>query len=427
MFINFSYSEHNIFYFSALFYQEHLKMNHFIHRLLFVSVCFILIQGCSSEPDKKRKERTLTDNQLDSAALVYDPKKANKRIDDFMMNLHRKSGFNGNVLVAKDGKIIYEKAIGWADYLHRDSLKINSVFELASITKTFTSTAIMMLVESGKLRLDQDVKEFFPDFPYDGITVKLLLTHRSGMMNYVYFIDDLWKAQKKNERVGINNMEVMKQIAEHKPSPYMKPNRKFHYNNSNYMVLGAIIEKVSGQTYSQFMAENIFKPLGMKQTAVYSKAEYEKIPVDVVGHDRNWRRSVAQNFLDGPVGDKGIYSTIHDLYLFDRAMRKGRLVDDSTLDSMYAPHNEMQKGHFNYGYGWRTFVEGKHKVVYHTGWWHGFRHIYLRQLDKDITIILLTNLTNGSLLKLDELFHAAGMPVVRKSAYSGSGQASDED
>ena len=402
-------------------------MNQYLRKLLLISAYIILIQGCSSEPDKKPKERTQPDEKLDSIALLYNPKKADKRIDDFIMKIHKRSGFNGNVLVAKNGKIIYEKAIGWADYLHRDSLKINSVFELASITKTFTSTAIMMLVENGKLKLDQDVKEFFPDFPYDGITVKLLLTHRSGMMNYVYFIDDLWKAQKKNQRVGVTNQEVMKQIAEHKPAPYMKPDRKFHYNNSNYMVLAAIIEKVSGQKYSQFMKENIFIPLGMKQTAVYSKAEYDKIPVDVVGHDRNWRRSVAQNFLDGPVGDKGIYSTIHDLYLFDRAMRKGQLLEGSTMDSIYAPRNEMQKGHFNYGYGWRTFVEGKHKVVYHTGWWHGFRHIYLRQLDKDVTIILLTNLTNGSLLKLDELFIAAGMPVVRRSAYSGSGQINDDE
>lgn len=402
-------------------------MNQYLRQLLLISAYIILIQGCSSEPDKKPKERTQPDEKLDSIALLYDPKKADKRIDDFIMKIHKRSGFNGNVLVAKNGKIIYEKAIGWADYLHRDSLKINSVFELASITKTFTSTAIMMLVENGKLKLDQDVKEFFPDFPYDGITIKLLLTHRSGMMNYVYFIDDLWKAQKKNQRIGVTNQEVMKQIAEHKPAPYMKPDRKFHYNNSNYMVLAAIIEKVSGQKYSQFMKENIFTPLGMKHTAVYSKAEYDKIPVDVVGHDRNWRRSVAQNFLDGPVGDKGIYSTIHDLYLFDRAMRKARLLEQSTMDSVYAPRNEMQKGHFNYGYGWRTFVEGKQKVVYHTGWWHGFRHIYLRQLDKDVTVILLTNLTNGSLLKLDELFNAAGMPVVRRSAYSGSGQVNDDE
>ncbi len=165
----------------------------------------------------------------------------------------------------------------------------------------------------------------------------------------------------------------------------------------------------------------------MKNTAVYSKAEFDKIPVDVVGHDRTWRRSVAQNFLDGPVGDKGVYSTIHDLFLFDRALRSGRLLEKATLDSMYKPYNEMQKGHFNYGFGWRTFQDQNKKVVYHTGWWHGFRHIYLRQLDDDITVILLSNLTNGSLLHLDELYKLAGMPVVRRSAYSGNGQNNSDD
>ena len=402
-------------------------MINYLRTSLVLFVLFVLVQSCSSDPSEKRKNKILKKEVPDSVVLFYDPRKADKRIDEIVTNLHRKSGFNGNVLVAKNGKIIYERAIGWADHLHRDSLKINSVFELASVSKPFTSTAIMMLVEDGKLKLNQNVKEFYPDFPYDSITVELLLTHKSGMMNYVYFVDDLWKAQKKDERPGITNQDVMKLIAEHKPNPYSKPNTRFHYNNSNFMVLAAIIEKVSGQKYSQFMAENIFKPLGMKNTAVYSKAEFDKIPVDVVGHDRNWRRSVAQNFLDGPVGDKGIYSTIHDLYLFDRAMRKAKLLKSETMDSVYAAHNVMQRGHFNYGYGWRTFENGKNKVVYHTGWWHGFRHIYLRQLDKDVTVILLSNLTNGSLLKLDELFNAAGMPVVRRSAYSGSGQNSISD
>jgi len=405
-------------------------MINYLRNSLVLFALIILINACSSDPSEKRKYKSLKKEVPDSVVLFYDPRKADKRIDEIVTNLNRKSGFNGNVLVAKNGKIIYEKAIGWADHLHRDSLKINSVFELASVSKPFTSTAIMMLVEDGKLRLNQDVREFYPDFPYDSITVELLLTHKSGMMNYVYFVDDLWKAQKKDERPGITNQDVLKLIAEHKPNPYSKPNRRFHYNNSNFMVLAAIIEKVSGQKYSQFMAENIFKPLGMKNTAVYSKAEYDKIPVDVVGHDRTWRRSVAQNFLDGPVGDKGIYSTIHDLYLFDRAMRKGKLLKAETMDSAYAAHNVMQRGHFNYGYGWRTFEKGNNKVVYHTGWWHGFRNIYLRQVNKDITIILLTNLTNGSLLKLDELYKVAGMPIVRRSAYSGNGQSSvadDED
>ncbi len=388
-----------------------------------------VLQSCSSSTPKDKSVATVDKLKKDSVSLLYNPAKADQRIDAFMKQLHRKYAFNGNVLVAKKGKIIYQNAIGWADYLHRDSLKINSVFELASVSKPFTATAVLMLADEGKLRLDQDVKEFFPNFPYTGITVKMLLSHRSGMMNYVYFTDNIWKSEKRDERKGMTNAQVMDLIAEYKPAPYNKPDKRFHYNNSNFMVLAAIVEKVTGKPFADVMQERIFKPLGMKNTAVYSKAVYDKIPVDVVGHDKIWRRSVAQNFLDGPVGDKGIYSTVHDLFLFDRAMRSNTLLKKQTADSAYAPHNAMERGHFNYGYGWRTF-SGDHKVVYHTGWWHGFRHIYVRDLTADITIILLSNLTNGSLLRLDELYNIMGMPVIRRGAYSGSAgtfTAADED
>ncbi|WP_207429250.1 serine hydrolase domain-containing protein [Pedobacter sp. SYSU D00535] len=392
----------------------------------FIPVPFILLMFISCSSKNKKVVRTVEDDRADSLLLVYDPKNEEPRIDAFMKNLHRTRGFNGNVLVAKKGKIIYQNAIGWADYLHKDSLDIHSKFELASVTKPMTATAVLMLVEQGKLKLDQTVKEFYPNFPYEGITIRMLLSHRSGMMNYVYFVDNLWKKAKKDERKGISNQDVMELIAQHKPAPYTQPNRKFHYNNSNYMVLAAIVEKVSGKSFTEFMKENVFEPAGMKNTAVYSKALYEKIPVDVVGHDRTWRYSVVQNFLDGPVGDKGIYSTIHDLYLFDHALKEQKLLSKAWQDSAYTGHNEMSRGHFNYGYGWRTFQGDGHHVVYHTGWWHGFRHIYLRDLTADVTIVLLSNLTNGSLLKLDELFHIVGMPVVRKSAYTGSGETSED-
>jgi len=376
------------------------------------------------------KERTAEDDKADSLLLVYNPANADKWIADFVQNLHKKHGFNGNVLVAKKDKIIFEKAIGWADYLHRDSLKINSEFELASITKTFTGTAIMQLVEAGKLKLSDDVKKFYPNFPYDGITIELLLSHRSGMMNYVYFIDDIWRKEKRNMKKGVSNQEVMQVIADKKPNPYTKPNRLFHYNNSNFMVLGAIIEKVSGQRFSQYMMEHVFKPAGLKHTHVYSTTEYEKIPVDVVGHDRTWRYSVAQNFLDGPVGDKGIYSTLHDLVLFDKYLKNGKLLTQNSLDSAYKGRSKAINGHFNYGYGWRMFDGDKgRKVVYHTGWWHGFRHIYVRDFQQDIVVIFLGNLTNGSLMHLDELYRHLNMPIIRKGAYSGAGSlpGSDED
>ncbi len=390
---------------------------------------FIFLTACSSKQNDK--SGVATNPNLPppdtKALLAYNPKSEDKKIDAVMQEFHRTRGFNGNVLVAKHGKIIYEKAIGWADYLHRDSLKINSEFELASVTKTMTSTAILMLMEQGKLKLDDNVKKFFPDFPYDGVTIRLLLTHRSGMMNYVYFTDDLYRANHWNQKKGISNVDEMALIAKYKPHPFNQPDKRFLYNNSNFMVLGSIIEKVTGQSYADFMMAHIFKPSGMEHTHVYSKAVYDKIPVDVVGHDRGqWKYSVAQNFLDGPVGDKGIYSTVGDLYLFDRSLRAGRLLKQATMDSAYVPRNPMIHGHFSYGYGWRIFQAPGQQVIYHTGWWHGFRHIYLRDIKDDITIVLLTNLSNGSLLKLDDLFKVTGMPLVRKSAYNGNGDTSDD-
>ncbi|RYE21360.1 MAG: class C beta-lactamase-related serine hydrolase [Sphingobacteriales bacterium] len=392
-----------------------------------LTALLFLLAACSSD---KGKVTTGDGKQIDFDTvklLKYDPKKEDKKIDDFMQKLHRTRNFNGNVLVAKKGKIIYQKSFGWANYMIRDSLELSSKFELASVTKTMTGTAILMLMEEGKLKLDQDVRDFYPDFPYEGVTIKLLLTHRSGMMNYVYFVDDLYRAQHLNQKKGLSNKDAMDLIAKNKPNPFNKPDKRFLYNNSNYMVLAAIIEKITGKTYADYMKETIFIPAGMSHTAVYSKAVYDKIPVDVVGHDRGqWRYSVAQNFLDGPVGDKGIYSTVADLFLFDRALRAGMFLRKETQDSAYTAHNPLLRGHFSYGYGWRIFDAPGQKVVYHTGWWHGFRHIYLRDLKNDVTIVLLSNLANGSLLQLDDLFKITGMPVVRKNAYNGAGDTAED-
>ena len=393
-----------------------------------VATPLLLLIACGNNNANPNTPKITYSKPFNPAELLkYDPRKADKRIDEFFHKLHLKSGFNGNILVAKNGKIIYENALGWADHLRRDSLKIDSKFQLASVTKTMTSTAILQLMERGKLRLDQDVKDFFPNFPYNGVTIKLLLTHRSGMMNYVYFIDDLYRKNHWNQRKGLTNTEAMNMIAQYKPNPFNKPDKRFLYNNSNFMVLGSIIEKVSGMSYAEYMNENIFKPASMSHTAVYSKAVYDKIPVDVVGHDRNsWKYSVAPNFLDGPVGDKGIYSTVGDLFLFDQALRAGRLIKPATQDSAYTDRNPMIRGHFNYGYGWRLFEGPGQKVVYHTGWWHGFRHIYVRDLKNDVTIVLLGNLCNGALLHIDDLFKLENIPVIRKGAYNGAGDTAED-
>ena len=382
--------------------------------IFIIPVCLVACSSAESKRIKAEEEQKITD----SVRLIYNPQEADPRIHDFMTRLHNRSAFNGNVLIAKKGKIIYKNSFGWADYLYRDSLQLNSQFELASVSKPLTATAVLMLIEDGKLTLEQTVNDFFPEFPYEGVTIKQLLTHRSGLPNYIYFIDEIWKDKRK----GLTNREVMDLLSQHKPARYNTPDARFLYNNSNYMVLAAIVEVVSGQSFTVFMQERIFKPLGMKNTNVYSKADYEKIPTNVVGHDKVWRRSVVQNFLDGPVGDKGIYSTLDDLFLFDRAMGEGRVLKTSLLDSAYVGYSKPVNSIFNYGYGWRLLENDKQTVVYHTGWWHGFKNLYIRDIENDITIILLSNMANASLNRLDELYEILDMPVIRQGAYNRNGE-----
>lgn len=383
----------------------------------YVFLSVMLLGSCKSD-EQRRLEAEAERQRQDSLLLVYDPAEADPRLHAYMTRLHTRSGFNGNVLIAKQGKILYQNTFGWANYLMRDSLKLHSQFELASVSKPFTATAILKLWEEGKLSLDQTVDEFIPGLPYPNITVKHLLSHRSGLTSYMYFTDGLWP----NKRKGMSNQDVIDLFIAHKPALYANPDVRFFYNNTNYILLASIVEAVTGESFDVYMQEEVFKPAGMRNTAVYSTAVYEKIPTDVVGHDRVWRRSVVQDYQDGPMGDKGIYSTVQDLYLFDRALREGQLLQQATLDSAYTGQSKPTKQVFNYGYGWRTFDKGNDKVVYHTGWWHGFRSLYVRDLVNDVTIVLLTNMVNASLLNLEGLYEILEMPIIKQAAYSASGE-----
>ncbi|HLR00292.1 MAG TPA: serine hydrolase domain-containing protein [Sphingobacterium sp.] len=388
---------------------------------LAVSFLIVVLQACGSADEKKtiRKPKQISQAELDSVALLYADSQRNERIHDFMVKLHKNAGFNGNVLVAQDDEIIYLNSFGWANYLLKDSLDINSKFELASVSKPLTAMGVLKLVEKGELTLTQTVNDFFPEFPYPDITIKQLLSHRSGLPNYLYFTENIWKERN----IGMKNQEVIDMLIEHKPNRYGSPDGRFQYNNTNYLTLAAIIEKVTGKDFAVYMKEEIFDPAGMHNTAVLSKAVYEKIPTDVIGHDRAWRYSVVQNFLDGPVGDKGIYSTVKDLYLFDRALNEGRIVDSALLDSSYHTSSEVShNGLFGYGYGWRTFNPENNPIVYHTGWWHGFKSLFVRDITQNKTIILLTNMANASLSHLDELYKILDMPVLRRNAYDGTGR-----
>ena len=323
-----------------------------------------------------------------------------QKIDSFFSKRNKRGLFNGNVLFSIHDTIIYEKSFGLADIRKKDSLTINSSFQLASVSKTFTAYAIMLLKQRGELSYSDSLRKFFPDFPYRNITVHQLLIHRSGLSNYMYFSDKFWRTSKN---LTIDNSDVIDLIIEHEPKPYYWPDRRYNYNNTNYALLASIIEKVSSKSYSEFMKDEIFTPLEMNDSYVYDK-NIDSINFSKVKGYISWRRRADNTYLNGVVGDKGIYSSVGDLNKFSRALLKGTLVNLNELENAYQLGHKELYDHDNYGYGWRiNMLPDSTKIVYHTGWWKGFRSYFIRSLVDEKTIIVLTNKSKSGVLRTKEL------------------------
>ncbi len=329
-------------------------------------------------------EKILPDSIFAPVKKLHSPKVA--RIDSFFNWLSRHRLFNGTVLFAEDGKIVYENAFGYANFRSRDSLQINSAFQLASVSKPITAISVLILYEEGKLNLDDNVKRFYPQFPYEGITLRLLLTHRSGLPEYMYFSGKYWKDHDK----PLNNQEMVRIMIDHKPAIYYKPDYKFNYCNTNFALLAAIVEKVTGEPFEQFVRKNIFEPAGMNHTFIYRKKAGSSLPHKVLGHDRRGR-PIPDTYLNGVVGDKGVYSTVEDLFNLDRALSLGRLISIFTLEKAFEPGSKRFRFGENYGFGWRIRKGDEGKMVYHTGWWKGFRSYFIKEYASNKTIIVLSN------------------------------------
>ena len=286
-----------------------------------------------------------------------------------------------------------------SDFRKKDSIKINTSFQLASITKPITAVAVLMLFEKGLLSLDDKVKKFFPGFPYEDITVRLLLSHRSGLPEYMYFEENYWPSRHKT----MHNDDVLAVMIEHKPPIYYIPDYRYNYCNTNYALLASIIEKVSGMSYSLFMQKRIFEPLEMNNSAVYDRTNSSEIKNGATGYSKRGRRA-ENSYLNGVVGDKGIYTSIEDMFKFDQALYNGILLNDSTQQLAYQPAHKDLRIWDNYGFGWRIDAsEPNKRVVYHSGWWKGFRTYYIRKIDEQKTIIVLTNTERFNFLSVYRL------------------------
>lgn len=292
-------------------------------------------------------------------------------------------GFNGGMLVAKKGTIIFEAYHGYFNLKKKDSLTPHSAFHLASVSKTFTAMAALKLIQMGKLKLDDDVKKFFPAFPYDNVTVKLLLSHRSGLPNYIYFMQKLgW-----NTRQYCSNEDVLSYLIQFKPPINSQAGTRFEYCNTNYALLGLIIEKASSENYADFLQKTFFTPLHMNDTYVFNMSDSASaMPSYYRG------RQERLTFLDTGFGDKNIYSTPEDLLKWDQCMYTNEMFSKETLEEAYTPYSNEKPGIRNYGYGWRmnVYPNGK-KIIYHNGWWHGNNAVFIRMIQDSVTIIVLGN------------------------------------
>lgn len=330
---------------------------------------------------------------LDKIEKEIDAQQKSFSIDTFFQK-RVKSGFNGAILVEQKGVLIYRNIHGISHLQTKDSLNYNSTFQLASISKTFTGIAVLQLVEQGKIKLTDTIQQYLPQFPYKGIAISHLLSHRSGLPNYLYSFED-----KRRKKVSPpDNATLINWFAQ--ANPIVKPmglvNRKFQYNNTNYAVLVRIVEVVTGKPFATYMRENIFLPLGMKSTFIDTDAPDSLLVTKTAGHDGIRMRE--RDFYDGVYGDKGVFSTVDDMLKWYHSLRSGCLISKNLLDSAFVPRSFENKSRHNYGYGFRLMTN-RHTMqnvhyVYHGGWWNGYSTMFWMDYKNDYVIIILSNKRN---------------------------------
>jgi CubicO group peptidase (beta-lactamase class C family) len=321
------------------------------------------------------------------------------KFDSLFRVLSTQRGFNGNILVSHNGSVLYEHAFGYSDLRRKTPLNIKSVFELASVSKQFTSAAIMMLHDQGKLDFSDPIQKYFPDLPYEHVTIRQLLAHRSGIPNYMYFSGKYWKKNKEY----LTNADVLDMLVTHAPKPEFAPDQRYKYSNTGYAILAAVVEKISGLAFDDYMKQHIFAPLGMVNTFVFNPKRTETIEYQTIGHTKN-RTPVHEGYLNGVVGDKGVYSTVEDMFKWDQALYSDRLIKQATLNEAYTPLSYDYVRDSEYGYGWRieTLADGT-KIVYHAGLWGGYNSLYVRRLEDKTCIVVLSNKVNWSFRNIGNL------------------------
>ena len=381
-----------------------------IPQLLFFSFLFFLgifsfITNTSSSKDTVVETEQLLPEQLEEVPVnlvVHYPKKATTKVrsklDSLLKRIHKRHDFHGAVLVAKNKKIVYQNQIGTADFKKKTLLNKESVFQLASVSKQFTAAAIMLLQQRNQLKLTDTVNTYFPDFPYKAVTIKTLLNHTGGLPKYFWIAEHKWQQKK-----APSNNEMMELLTTSDVQRFFKPGRNFDYSNTGYFVLASIVEKISGTSFSSFLKQNIFEPLQMKNSYVYSfeNDSIRENQLDGYRLHRGWRHvKIRSTVNDAIVGDKNVYTTAEDLFKWTQGLNSGNLLSKESLALMFTKGETIYGRKVPYGFGFRIDTKEKNSI-YHYGKWNGFSTGLTTYLEDDLVVIILEHTSYNALKSLN--------------------------
>ena len=379
-------------------------------QLLFFAFLFFLgifsfIANTSSSKDIVVGTEQLLPEQLEEIPVnlvVHYPKKATTKVrsklDSLLKRIHKRHDFHGAVLVAKNKKIVYQNQIGTADFKKKTLLNKESVFQLASVSKQFTAAAIMLLQQRNQLKLTDTVNTYFPNFPYKAVTIKTLLNHTGGLPKYFWIAEHKWQQKK-----APSNNEMMELLTTSNVQRFFKPGRNFDYSNTGYFVLASIVEKISGISFGSFLKQNIFEPLQMTHSYVYS-FENDSIrdnQLDGYRLHRGWRHiKIRSTVNDAIVGDKNVYTTAEDLFKWTQGLNSGNLLTKKSLALMFTKGETIYGRKVPYGFGFRIDTKEKNSI-YHYGKWNGFSTGLTTYLEDDLVVIVLEHTSYNALKSLN--------------------------
>ncbi len=319
----------------------------------------------------------------------------------------QKEGFSGVILVAENGKILFEEAMGMRTYENRILLHEDDIFELASLSKQFTAMMVMKCKEKGLLNFDDQLSKYI-ETPYPNITIRNLLTHTSGLPDYQAIMDEHWDKSKV-----AGNPDILEYLRKYAPVKSFEPGDQYEYSNTGYVLLASIVEKATGKDFVDLIRELIFQPLKMKNTAIRSLEQKAQVQTFAAGHlkDENGKYVNANTFhssdytvwLGNRKGPGRVSSNAEDLLKWDQALYTEKLVSKETLEEAFTPF-KLEEGYISYyGFGWELKPQSPFgKMVMHTGDNPGYKTIIVRFIEENKTIIILNNNAHPDMMRIVE-------------------------